>query len=419
MNYTKSLLAKAVFSCALLAAMPAHAFLNELVGAGVAVGGKLLGAGVDKLKDSMKDQEAEAKQKKDAQGQQLKEFNESVARIEERSDLSPLQKEREVRQMRKQFDFVNLIAALDEQAQAHRRAQRDRLFTAEGMLDTVGNAAVGAASTRIVLAKADAMVAAGVPQAQTRSVLGQIDASAVGAAREKTQQVLTLIPVAAAIVGSAEQPAARAANNVAASLPSEEAPAKAEASSEATAAPVLDSAPPVVLTAFSPDLERKLSLIFVGAPKTQETLRTRLVALGHHVVEDASLADVVYRIEGEYVVPEGKQYSGTRQGFGEILDAEALDWQPDRKMTGTIGAGLSKFMLALGKAQGAQIPKELEGGSVGQLKQGVLLVISREPKNGKTSRASFSRDAVSTDVQAVPLVLATYAELLDQLGLNP
>lgn len=419
MDLLKPLLAKAAISCALLAATPAHAFLNELIGAGVEVGGKLLGAGIDKVKDSMKDHEAEARQKKEAQDKQLNAFNEAVARVEERTDLTPLQKERAVRRVQQQFDFANRIAALDEQTQAHRKAQRDRMFTAEGMLDTVGNAAVGAASTRIALAKADAMVAAGVPQAQTRNVFSQIDAAAVNDAREKTQRVLAMAAVSTVESAAAQLPTAQVSDDEAAARPPVAVSSENQALIHAATATEVRVAASLPMTAFTPDLERKISLIFVGAPKTQDALRARLVAMGHQVVEDVSVADVIYRIEGEYVVPEGKQFSGTRQSFGEILDAKAIAWQPERKMAGTIGAGVTKFMFALGKAQGAQIPKELEVGNSDSLKQDVLLVISREPKDGKATRASVSRVASSPDVQAVPMVLATYAELLEQLGVNP
>jgi len=419
MDLLKPLLAKAAISCALLAATPAHAFLNELIGAGVEVGGKLLGAGFDKVKDSMKDHEAEARLKKEAHDKQLNAFNEAVARIEERTDLSPLQKERAVRQVQQQFDFANRIAALDSRAQAHRRAQRDRLFTAEGMLDTVGNAAVGAASTRIALAKADAMVAAGVPQAQTRDVFSQIDASAVNDAREKTQRVLAMAAVSTVEPAAAQQPADPVSEDAFAARPPLVVSAEPQDLTGAETETAASNVASLPMTAFTPDLNRKVALTFVGAPKTQDALRARLVAMGHEVVEDESVADVIYRIEGEYVVPEGKQFSGTRQSFGEILDAKSIAWQPERKMSGAIGAGVTKLMLALGKAQGAQLPKELEVGNLDSLKQDVLLVISREPKFGKTTRASVSRVASSPDVQAVPMVLATYAELLEKLGFNP
>ena len=90
----------------------------------------------------------------------------------------------------------------------------------------------------------------------------------------------------------------------------------------------------------------------------------------------------------------------------------------ERKIAGAIGTGMAKFMLALGKAQGAQIPKELEGGNPDHLKQEVLLVISREPKVGRPTRASFSKEVLSSDVQAVAMVLDTYTEMLIQLGVK-
>lgn len=417
MRMLNSFVANLAIGCTLLVTSPAHAFLNELIGVGVEVGGKLLGAGIDKVKDSMKDHEAEARRKEEEKAQQVKAFNEAVSRIEERTDLSPLQKERAVRQLHKQAEFANRIAALDQQAQAHRKAQRDRLFTPEGMLDTVGNAAVNAAATRIVLAKADAMVAAGIPQAQTRSVFGQVDDASIIGAREKTQRVLALASAATAAASSMDRSSSDGEGTTHSQPPNEA--GSVEPASTGAPSVVADSVVPAVpVTAFTPDRDKMLALTFSGAPKAEAELRARLTALGHQLVEDTSLADVVYRIEGEYLVPEGRQYSGTKLGFGEILDAQTIDWKPERKIAGAIGTGVAKFMLALGKAQGAQIPKELEGGNPDHLKQEVLLVISREPKVGRPTRASFSKEVLSSDVQAVAMVLDTYTEMLIQLGVK-
>lgn len=403
---------------AALASMPAHAFLNDLIGVGVELGGKLLGAGVDKAKESLKDPEEEARQKQAAQEQQLKAFNSAVAAVEDRTDLSALQKERAVRQLHKQFDLVNRIAAMEEQAQARRKAQRDRIFTAEGMLDTVGNAAVSAASTRIALARADGMVAAGIPQAQTKSVLNQVDAGAASETADQTRRMLAM-SAAASSGSTTEPPTAQpkgSEGDAPSQVPSVDVATEGQPAAD-TEVPVTTEAPPAPpVTAFTPDLAKKVALVFVGAPKAQKSLTGHLTSLGHQVVEDAASADVVYRIEGEYLVPESRQYSGTRQSFGEILDAEAIGWQPEKKMAGTFGAGIAKFMLAVGKAQGAQVPSELQGGPSDHLKQVVLLVVSREPKEGKPTRVSFSREASSPEVQAVPLVRDTYADMLAQLG---
>jgi hypothetical protein len=412
----------------LVTATPSHAFLGDLIGAGVNAGAKLLGAGIDKAKDGLKDHEAEARKKQEAEAAQLQNFKEAVSKIESRSDMTQLQKEKAVRAVRKQFEMVTTITRMQEQAEAQRRAERDKLFTAEGLVGVAAGVAIDAASTRAVFAQADAMVKAGVPQARTREVFASVDGASVQAAQDRTRQVLASTAVAAVADALLPKEATTAANisTVAADVPAQQiAESKAELKgTEADEVPPTERAqasPVASANAFSPDRGRKIALDFVGSPRLQQELASKLQALGHEVVAKAE-AEVVYRIEGEYQAQENRQLSGVTHDLGAILESDAFAWKPQSKISGTVGSGVSKLLLAIGQAQGAQIPRELrdahQQANSGALKQSVLLVISREPREGSGSRAAFSREASSQDVVAVGLAKQVYQLMVNELGLH-
>jgi hypothetical protein len=388
--------------------LPAHAFLNDLIGAGINLGGKLLGAGIDKVKDSMRDPEAEAKQKAEAEKQQEQAYNDKLRQIEERTDLTPLQKEQAVRALNRTVEFGARIAQMQEHADAQHRAQRDQLFTPAGLLGATAEAAVAGASTRIVLARADSLMKSGVPQAQTREVLNQVD-SGVSRMPSATTLVVGAVTVAAVVDAMNEKPA------------QDPVTAKEAEAQAVQKAPGSVAAPAV--NAFSPDLGKRIAVEFIDAPKTEQGIRERLTALGHQVSLDPQAAEVVYKIEGVFFVPESQQYTGTSQSFGRILEGESYTWTPERKIMGSIGVGVTKLFLAVGKAQGAStLPPELEQGVAtagDSIRQSVLLVIAREPKSGQATRVAFDREVkTGTTVQATVMVKATLADMLAQLGIE-
>lgn len=425
---TKSTAHVLIAMAMLVTVTPSHAFLGDLIGAGVNAGAKLLGAGIDKAKDGLKDHEAEARKKQEAEAAQLKNFEEAVSKIEGRSDMTQLQKEKAVRTVRKQFEMVTTITKMQEQAEAQGRAERDKLFTAEGLVGVAAGVAVDAASTRAVFAQADAMVKAGIPQARTREVFARVDGAAVQAAQDRTRQVLATAAVTAVAEALAPKEVTAAANvsTAASDVPVHRAvQGQAELTgTEADEAPPAERVAgpaPTTANAFSPDLGRRIALDFVGSPRLQQELASKLQALGHEVVAKAD-ADVVYRIEGEYQALENRQSSGVTHDLGAILESDTFAWKPQSKISGSVGSGVSKLLFAIGQAQGAQIPRELrdahQQANSGTLKQSVLLVISREPREGSASRAAFSREASSQEVVAVGLAKQVYQLMVTELGVH-
>lgn len=409
--------------------LTAHAFLGEIIGVGINVGSKLIGAGIDKAKDAMRDHEAEAKKKKEEQDKQLLAYNASIDAIEGKTDMGHLQKEKAVMRVNKQFEMVQGIARLQEQAAAMRRAENDKLFTAGGLLGVVGDAAAGAAGTRMALAQADVMVKAGIPQMQTKAAFARLDATDMGALQARSRSVVAgvdavvkqgaaLLPTAQGAMPAVEQ----AANALAQMQPADVLPVGAAATAQATEVGDSGTATPasgaahiaVVANAFTPDLGLKIGLAFEGAPKKLRDIKAALSAQGHQLVEDLNLADVVYRFEGDYVVKENKQHSGIEKNLGSILDDDAFAWSPEKKMLGGIGSSLGKVFMAVAQSQG----KNVQLPEAPAMEQTVVLLVAREPKDGKSSR--ISAISVVRNDQAMPKELAkrAYDELMGKLGLS-
>lgn len=96
-------------------------------------------------------------------------FKEVIAKIEERKDITPLEKEKLTRAAARSFGAAETISNLAVQQELQRRAERDQMLSAGGIAGVVGNAAMNTPSA--VMARADVMVKAGIPQAQSRAAI--------------------------------------------------------------------------------------------------------------------------------------------------------------------------------------------------------------------------------------------------------
>lgn len=157
----------------MLMATQVHAFgFGDVLSAGINVAGKLGGAAIDKaMEDSPEEMEAKRAKEKEARDNQ---FKDAVAKVETRSDLKPLEKERMVRQIANTFGMAETFSNMSAQQEIARRQQRDQMLTLGGAAGVVGNAAMNTPS--VAMARADMAVKAGEPQAQSRNALAQTDA---------------------------------------------------------------------------------------------------------------------------------------------------------------------------------------------------------------------------------------------------
>lgn len=432
----------------MLGAANAHAFgLNDLISIGIQAGGELVraagGKAVDAIKESMRDPEAEAREKAEKERQIVEAFQKQVDEIEAQPGLRPIDRERLILTLRKQQQWAKQMQAFAEQAEARQKAERDKIFTASGFLGVVGNAVLNTPSmvvaradamtknplwraeqrarTEAVLAQADAQVAAGIPQAQSRAILAQADLlqkSGLDEAGTKalmdTAETMAKAGVTRAGIETVSEGAANAKDAVqqVAAAPVEAGqtiPGTTDPGSGAIASPK---------DAFMPDLGRKLYVEFVGSQAETELLRNRLQAMGHTLVARREEAEVAYLVEGEYAVPETKRYAGITLNLGELLDAPDKPIPaPEKNLSGTLASGVSKFFLVMAAAQGQNIPAGAAP-KEGVYRQEALLVIARQPKDGKETRFSVVKSAESADLVGAKMAAQARDELYAALGVE-
>lgn len=396
-----------------LGAAPAHAFGgNDLLGIGIQVGGQLLGAGIESLADSMRDPAAEAAKQREEQRKQAEAFRKQVEEIEAQPDLTPLQRERLVLTLQTLQAQAAAFQQLVDVAEARQREERDKIFTTAGLLSVIADAAMSSPS--VVAAQADALSRSPLYQAQMRAQNAQaialadsavalgggavVPALLAGPSDHQRQAVQTQLDAATA---QAHAEMARAGATVRAQRPATEAP--------------LPGARPT-LTAFDPDLGKALWIEFAGAPSDTRRLRDTLARRGHRLVDHAEDADIVYRLAGEYEIRESSEYAGLRKDVGELLEQpETVIATPEKKTLGGLKVGFGRFMFGLARAQGAT------GGMAPQyqttFKQDLLLVIARQPKGGKESRASATRYQNTDILPGAELAREARDELYARLGI--
>lgn len=425
----------------LIAANPAHAFgVGDLIGIGLRAGAELAGAAVskavDSVKESMRDPEAEAKAKAEQERKLAEAFQKQVEQIEAERNLRPIDRERLILKLRRQQQWAQQVQAMAEAAEARQKAERDKIFTTSGFLGVVADATMSSPSAvvaqaklmtenplwraqqrlnnEIIFAQANAQVAAGIPQAKAKVVLAQADMlQQTGAQKAATQAVVeaakemaqagTDINEAAVAIESASDAADVARPRL----------ERSTVTSESTAAAV--QAEP---NAFTPDLGRRIFIEFVGSSEETSKLRQRLAANGHRVVETKEDADVVYIVEGEFSIPETKNHEGMTLAFGNLLQSpdRAIE-PPAKKITGTLSQGLSRFLLGAAAAQGQPAPAGAVQKS-GGYQQEALLVIARQPKDGKETRHSVFKSANSESIMAATLAQELVGELYVALGIE-
>lgn len=419
--------------CCITTAPTVHAFgVGDLISMGVQAGGKLVGAvvdaSVDKVKDAMRDPQAEENKKREDERRVAEAMQKALADIEARRDLSPLQREKLCLILKKQHaqlqQFQTFAANAQAQQQARKVAERDQLFTGAGIIGTVGSAALNTPSMMMaqadVLARspgfraqnaeavrqADRLVAAGVPQAQTRTALAQVDAMPNKLALQAGLQ--GAIQLAHAV----SAPGVTAPNPEIGSTP---APVSVQVKNEESAQQLATES---VQDAFSPDMGKKLYVEFIGSPAQTKSIREMLTGRGHTLLDAKDDAEVAYLIEGEYVVAETKERQGVDISIGKLLDNPTQTIEPpQRKLMGSVRSGFGMLMLGMAQAQGAQIPAAAMPKEGNGFRQTVLLVTARQPKGGAETRISVFKEIESTALDGAMLSRSANEEMRGQLGL--
>lgn len=403
------------FVVAMAIAGEALAFgINDVLSIGIQAGGKLLGAavdsGIDKARDAMRDPEAEAAKAREEELKVAEQFRKQVSEIESMPDLRPLDRERLILQLEKQYAMAAQFQSFVEVADARQREERDKIFTTAGLLNVVGEAAMSTPS--VTVARAEMLSATGEIQAREAMARLQVEAGGnsmqtqalVGAAVTGLHAYQTRDRVAAGL--------AEARDAVLNGQGAEVAAAMEQAKATAKPAPVADRS---TLDAFSPDLGRRVHVEFVGSPSETMFLRRSLSEKGHLLVDRAEEADVVYRIEGEYSIAATQSKEGLTRDVGSLLESPSQDiTQSIRKEKGSLTAGLGRLLAGMAMIEMPNAPQADE-----TLKQTVLLVAARQPVSGKETRAAVTQVAQGGSITGATLSVAARDALYAKLGLVP
>lgn len=415
----------------------ANAFgLGDLVSIGIQAGGKLVGAaidkGVDAVKESMRDPEAEAREKAEQERKIAEMTQKQIDAIESKPGLRPIDREKLILGLKQSWQAAKEMQALVERAEARQKAERDKIFTAGGILGVVGEAAMSSpsmvmarasamtkdpvwqaqrrASNEAIFAQANAQVAAGVPQANARAILAQADVlqkSGIPQAGAKT------------IVENAEGLADAKSSAMQVAMDANTEPSSVEKDSKGNAGAddlgnaslsQVANAAPMPADAFSPDLGRKLWIEFEDSPTETAALRKLLQERGHFIAPSKEEAEVVYLVQGEFEIPESKLHEGLTKSLGALLENPAMMIEPPpAKAMGKFSVGLMSALLG---SAGRQMPETATKG----YRQRALLVIARQPKDDKETRASVLLKERGEAIQASGLAKSARERLYRMLG---
>jgi hypothetical protein len=428
----------AVICCA-LAAQTVHAFgMGDLLSIGIQAGTKLVGAaveaGVDAAKDALRDPEAEAAKAREAEKKIAEQFDKQKAEIESRSDLTPLQREKACIALVEQFEQMERIRGFAAEAERKQKEQRAQALSVSGVLGTVGEAAMNSptvvtsratamvndpawraaqrASTDSALQRADAMVAAGIPQAQSRSVLGQLDTMS---------QAGNTATAVSSLADSARLDAtgAKKDTNGSKSMTAEGKAIPKEVDPISTLEVIYPKIASEDEDPFAQDRGKKVYVEFLGSVQQTKKLREALGKVGHQLVSSKSDADVTYLFEGEYTISGTQSYDGVMMSLGALLDQPNVPVAtPEKKLMGSISSGFGKLFTAAAAAQGGQLPTLPGAIPEGQIQQNVLVVLARQPRNGKEVRTSKSQKLLSPKPQAGVLGISTIRHFYEHVGFS-
>lgn len=413
----KNLLVVGVSSILVLLPIPVSAIgMGDLVGAGIHVVGQIGGAVIDKAMEDSPEEKAR-KQEKEKQEHDAK-FKEVIAKIEERRDISPLEKEKLTRAAARNFGAAETISNLAVQQELQRKAQRDQMLTAGGIAGVVGGAAMNTPS--VMMAKADLMVKAGIPQAQSRAAInGANDLMKTGRPQAQSKAAVDAATIAmnggkvdvpaagdVQLGGTAQDRAAAEAGVMDAISQNQGEIDKAKAVVEAAKPKELPSVPQVA-NLSTMDMGRKVYVEFVGSKKLTDRLVQAFKDNGHDVVESEKEAEVVYQFDADYAIAEEPSREGTIIRVGQFVEeGKAIELKPKGASVKQMVGG---FLLAMG---GKAVPERKDSGLY---RQAALFVANRHAE-GKDMRIAERFHTETAELNAVPFIDGALLDMMDKVG---
>jgi len=388
--------------------------LGDIVSAGINVVGKVGGAMIDKATEDTPEEMEQKRQQEKADRE--RQYFEAVAKIEARTDITPLSKEKLTRQIAKSFGMAETISNLMAQQEAQRREQRDNMFTAGGMAGVVGGAVLSTPSA--VIARADLAVKTGVPQAQSRQAVAEADvmiktglpqaqsSSAVAVASGEAPTTPAGIAIIQPVVTVPQK--AIAEDAIQGNITEHQIAIADEQSTLIAAKPKQELSEPELSNLASLDKNRKIYVEFIGSQKLTTRLQDAFKAAGYLVVSTEAESEAVYQFDGEY----GIQAEGNRGGLNERVGAYSED---PRVLEGPqVQSGVKNVVGGFFAAM-AGVP--IKRPELGGYKQGVLLVANRRV-DGKDVRVSAVSSEESMQLEPTKLIETALQEIMGAVGVH-
>lgn len=382
-----------IFASSLLPSAASALGFGDLISAGVNVVGRVGGAAIDKMTDDSPE-EREKKRLKEKTDREAT-FRAESAKIEARTNLSPLNKEKLTRQLSKEFLAADAMSNFAEQQEMRRREQRDSVFTAGGLAGVVGQAALNTPSA--VIARADANVAAGIPQRQSRDVLSQVDNNGRATGSPSSASSFPVATTNGEAAGALQK-----------QIDQQYVDINHAVETAKQNQPVVDQPAGMV----AQDKGRKIFVEFVGGQKLSERLRKAFANAGYTLADSPVDADVVYQFDGEYSVRPENGRNGVLESVGAYCDNPVTIAPPTAPAGAEIKNAVGGFMAAL-----AGIPRAPTANTTGGFKQSVLVVANRRI-DGKDTRVSALISRESAALEPVAVIEDAVLELMRVVGVG-
>lgn len=163
---------------------------------------------------------------------------------------------------------------------------------------------------------------------------------------------------------------------------------------------------------FAPDRGLRLHVEFVGSRNLTERLRHSLRRRGHILADNAMVADVVFRVEGQFRLDETALFEGLTIDAGAYYDAPQ-SLPPLKEKPGVRARrALAATLQTLG-GQGIAPPPRND------IFQAALVVAARQAPGEKEYRIFSMHDGTFPESRADALLHDAIAEILTRLGVTP
>ncbi len=443
----------------------------DLIGGALNAAGDMIsnvgGAAVHKVMDDSPEKLA-AKRKAQAVKED-EDFQKTIAEINAQTDLSPLAKEHACISAKNIFYRARNVERAMQEQEDQRRAERDHVFTAGGMLGAIGHATVAGVSTATdptnpMNMSNEALIARGRQISQ--SAQPYINAVSIHPGASVNVLSPTQIPPPSVNVGGTEIPVnasmwaqqlglnisgtpdpkmaagvvlqrenSKLTSGYVEKISQDNASVSPETTSEAGKSgaeyepefhDVNNTPSPFNIQS---DRSRKIYVAFEGDPSFTASLQSILKQQQYQLTETLATAEVVYQLQGDFSAPGGPLYEGLSISASDLHEGKVQlpqTLQEKHDLRSNLARGIGFLMAAQkqGGASGVPVadllaenqPHKVNGKM--EFPQMAVVVLTRHDAHGDL-RAASQVEALTPTLMGKPMVDLAIEDLLEKTGILP